>query len=365
MLYGEDGVDNRFTEVVKFNTVMISNKEFEEIYKVDINKLDNIFHNNNVKKMLEEEYIKLLNDRNLYRQSYLTIEQQNNRHKLLTDTQNLPINIYRIIEDVVYNFKEYISSNKIIINPIITLEKINKLCSDLLYTHYNEIQKKYNKNIPEYIIQSFTLINMSIRSNLYLNNIINKNIDEKILDIIILRIHNTFNNSLIEPGTPIGIISAQCISEPMTQYVLDSLHRTGSTGTKTDFLVRAKEILGAKETSKMKFPLMNIFIKDEYKDDKFKIQEIANHIEVMPLITFVDNYQIFFEDYKKIVHPGYLGENAMIADFEKHNPNLYIPNNLIKWCIRFEFNKELLIEKNMKFETVCMKLKETFPLFAM
>ena len=47
--------------------------------------------------------------------------------------------------------------------------------------------------------------------------------------------------------------------------------------------------------------------------------------------------------------------------FEKHNPSLKVPNDLIKWCIRLEFNKEILIEKNMKFESICFKLHELYP----
>jgi len=147
----------------------------------------------------------------------------------------------------------------------------------------------------------------------------------------------------------------------MTQYVLDSHHRTGAAGTKTDFLVRMKEILGAKDTSKMKTPTMFLYINDEYRNDTFKIQEIANHIEMMSLKIFVNVYQIFFESYKHILHPNYVDEMKIIDMFEKHNPNLKVPNDLIKWCIRFEINKEKLIEKNMKFETICFKIHDLYP----
>ncbi len=91
------------------------------------------------------------------------------------------------------------------------------------------------------------------------------------------------------------------------------------------------------------------------------MQEIANHIEMMSLHLFINSYQIFFEDYKQIVHPNYEDENNLIKIFEKHNPNLRVPNDLIKWCIRVEFNKEKLIEKNMKFESICFKLHELYP----
>lgn len=360
-VYGSDGVDTRFNEIVMFNTILISYEQFEKSYKTTFDDINKLFHNKAIQKLLDDEFNQLNDDRKLYRETYLKIEKQNSKNKLLSNVRKLPINIHRIIEDVLFNYKDIIDKEKYIINPSTVYDKINKLCQNIQYGHYNEIQMMKNMKIPKYIQLSFTLINILIRSNLNIKNIINKNINDAILDIIIDRIVNTFNKSLVQYGTPIGIITAQSISEPMTQYVLDSHHRTGASGTKTDFLVRMKEILGAKDTLKMKAPSMLLYINEEYKNDVFKVQEIANHIEMMSLHIFINSYQIFFESYKHIIHPNYIDEIKMIDMFEKHNPNLKIPNDLIKWCIRFEFNKEKLIEKNMKFETICFKIHDLFP----
>jgi DNA-directed RNA polymerase II subunit RPB1 len=360
-IYGSDGVDTRKNEIVKFNTISMSLKDLENKYKTTLKDLDKVYNNKNIQSILDQEYQLLLDDRNLYREIYLKIEKQNNKNKLLTDMKKLPINIHRIIEDICYNFNDVIKKEKYTLNPSIILEKVNDLCNKIMYCHYNEMQYAKKKKIPDHIYNSFTLIRILIRSYLYIKNIITLNLNYEILDLIINRILNTYHKSLIDYGCPIGIITAQSISEPMTQYVLDSHHRTGASGTKTDFLVRMKEILGAKDTSKMKSPSMILYVKDEYKTNKFKIQEIANHIEMMPLKIFINSYQIFFEDYKHILHPKYVHEIKIIEIFEKHNPNMKIPNDLIKWCIRLEFNKEKLIEKNMKFESICYKLKELFP----
>lgn len=360
-IYGDDGVDVRHTEIVKYNTITISDKEFESKYKCDLKKFNKIFQNATVQSLIDDEFKQLSKDRKMYRDVFLKIEQQNTKHKLVTDTQNSAINIYRIIEDVVYNCSEYITNTDIVIDPIKSMNKVSNLFVDLQYLHFNEIQKNKKRPIPKYIVQSFFLINILIREYLCLNNLINKNIDDKILDIIIKRILVTFNNALIEPGLPIGIITAQCISEPLTQNVLDSLHRTGASNTKVDFLVRAKEIFGAKDTPDMKVPQLTIFVKKQYESNKFEVQRIANHIETNELQLFVSAYTIFFEDYKKIIHPDYKFENDLIRLFEKHNPNINIPNNLIKWCIRLDFNKEILIEKSMKFEDIVIKLNDEYP----
>ena len=360
-IYGSDGIDTRKNEIVKFNSITISLLEFEQKFKTTFKDISDQFHNKNIQQILDDEYLSLLNDRYLYRNVYLKIEKQNNKNKLLTDMKKLPINIHRIIEDICYNFTDVIKKQKYILNPATIVEKVNDLCNKIQYCHYNEMQYNQNKKIPDHIKTSFTLIRILIKSSLYVKNIISLNLNYEILDLITNRILNTYHKSLIDYGCPIGIITAQSISEPMTQYVLDSHHRTGASGTKTDFLVRMKEILGGKDTSKMKSPSMILYVKEEYKTNKFKIQEIANHIEMMPLKIFINSYQIFFEDYKQILHPKFIHEMKIIEIFEKHNPNIKLPNDLIKWCIRLEFNKEKLIEKNMKFESICFKLKELFP----
>ena len=360
-IYGSDGVDTRNNEIVKFNTILIAYSKFEAEYKATLDDIDKVYQNETIKKLLDNEFKQLSDDRNLYRNIYLKIEHQNTKNKLLSDVRNLPINIHRIIDDVLFNYKDIISKQTFKLSPQTIYDKVTELCKNIQYGHYNEIQMSKKMKIPSYIEISFTLINILIRSNLNIKNIIKKNMSYEILDIIITRIINTFNKSLIHYGCPIGIITAQSISEPMTQYVLDSHHRTGASGTKTDFLVRMKEILGAKSTEKMKAPTMVLHINEEYKDDLFKIQEIANHIEMMSLHIFVNSYQIFFEGYKQILHPNYTDENDLIKIFEKHNPNLKVPNDLIKWCIRLEFNKEKMIEKNMKFEEILFKLHDLFP----
>lgn len=378
ILYGDDGIDIRRNEYVKFKTIMISDNEFKTIYKTELKDLDKKYQNNTMKKIIDDEFEQLSNDRELYRKIFLTIEKRNIRNKLLPEIRQIPINVYRIIEDVLYNNKEYISNSKEIINPEIAINKVKNLCKDLEYCYYNNIQKSNNMNIPIYITKALTLIRISIRSYLFIKNMIKKRIIDKILDIIINRIIIIFKNSLIEYGTPIGIITAQSISEPMTQYVLDSHHRSGASGTKTDFLKRMKEILGAMPTDKMSNPSMILYPKNEYSTNKIKIQEISNYIEMMSLIKFVSKYQIFFEDYKQIVHPHYNGENLknkkiinyddlpvndlkMIELFEKHNPNLHIPSDLIKWCIRLELDKNIIIEKNMKLDTILLKLNQLYP----
>ena len=212
----------------------------------------------------------------------------------------------------------------------------------------NELQEKQQVFIQEHFISATKLLNILIRSNLCVKNLINNNITDQLLNIIIEHVRNTFTYSLVDYGISCGIIAAQCISEPLTQHVLDSKHRSGvGGGSKTNVVVRVKEILGAKITSKMKNPSMFLRVKEELENNKSAVQEIANHIEMLKFSRFISKLELFFESYKNPVYPSYKHEKDLINKFEKRHKGIIIPNDLINWCIRFVLNREEMIFKSM------------------
>lgn len=356
-LFGADGVDVRNNELVTFDTILISDSEFEDKWKVTKNDLPKEFKDNKiVLAEIAKEWEQLSNDRKLYRHLCITVERQNVKNKMLDHTRNMCVNVKRILIDILANPIE----GKLV-DPVVAIQKVRALCENIKYSHYNEMQMNKKMEIPEYVQKSFTFVEINLRTHLNCKAILRAKMTVPMLDTCIQRVIYTFKKSLINYGMPVGIISAQSISEPMTQYVLDSHHRTGSSGTKTDFLGRMKEILGAKGTHKMKAPSMVIHLKEDYSD--YKVQSIANHIEMMKLRQFVNNFQVFFEEPLKISHPDYIHENKIIDNYIKHNPVIKVPNDLVKWSFRLELNREKLIEKNMKLETICFRLFELNPNF--
>ena len=364
-IYAESGLDPRRTEKVKFLTMMISDIELETDYKTKLADVDAIYRNKTVEAALNSEFEQLLEDRELYRSIFFKVEDDNPGSVLFDNAHQMPVNVFRIIEDVVYNYTDTVKQlpkSQRLLDPILTIKKVAELCRVIPYVYYNEIQETNNTSIPEYIRQATTLVCILIRSYLCTSNLIKKNITNDLLDIIIKKIRITFKKALINYGCAVGIIAAQCVSEPMTQYVLDSKHRAGGGGgSKTNAIVRIKEILGAKETDKMKNPSMLLIVKPEYEDIKIKVQEIANHIEMMDFNRFVSATRLFFEAYGSPTHSKYVGEVKMIKAYEKYNAGIEIPNDLTKWCIRFNINKEEMILNSMKLETIITELRKKFP----
>jgi DNA-directed RNA polymerase beta' subunit len=364
LLYAESGVDPRKTELVKFLTVLISDKEMVEKYHAKLSQFHASYRNKNVQAALDKEFYELQQDRTMYRDIFLEMEKSNPNQGIMSKSRQMPVNVFRIVEDVIYNFKEetkLLPENKKIIDPIKSIEKTNELVNTIAYAYYNSAQEKRRMVIPEYVTHATCLLKMLIKTHLCTANLARKGVHEKLLDIIIRRIKTALKESLISPGMAMGVIAAECASEPLTQYVLGSRHRSsGGGGTKTNAIVRIKEIFGGKPTDKMKNPSMIIMLKKEYNTNKNKVQEIANNIEMMNLNKFVTHTRVFFEEYGKPVHPDFIQDIKAIKHFEKMNAGINIPNNLTKWCVHFTLDKETMIVNNMTIGTIILKLQNTY-----
>lgn len=361
-LYGNDGVDIRKVAYVDFSILLKDDETFKNSFIMTKNDLPKNMINNTSIDILEEYMNNLYKSRNKYRKGFMKIESCNFKDNILSNQQVLPVNIDRVVDDISYDYNDYIKETNYKMTPLEWKNKITYLKERLMYCHYNEYQENKKMKVPYYIKKSFSLFYISIDISLNYKKIFNLGIDTKLMDLIINKICNTFKKSLVEYGTSVGMIASECTSESMTQKILDSIHAS-ATSSNGNFLSKIKEVYSAKDTDQLSDPYMDIFIKEEYENDITKIQELANEIEMMDLSKFVDRFQVFFEEYKNVVHPLYKHEiKTVFEPFEKHNINMITPGNLIKWCVRLELNHEMLIEKNMDIPTIYRKIKEHFPL---
>jgi len=359
-LYAELGVAVNKMEKVKFPSIMISDTVFDEQYLTKVDVVDQKYRNKSVEKILEEEYAQLKQDRRTFREIFMQLENNNPNEFVMTDVRHMPVNIGRIIDDTAYNYAELKDSG--VLDPVYTTESVKKLCENISYCFLNEIQEKKGTPIPAYMKMATKMLGILVRSHMNIKNLVKKGINNILLDIIIQKIKVVFQKSLVEYGTPVGILAVQCITEPMTQFVLNSKHRTGGVGgTQTSGLVRIQELLGVRGTDKMKNPHMTIMVKEEFEENKVKVQEIANQIEMMRLEQFIDNVHIFFEEFGKPTHPDFQEEKVQLETIIKHSFGQRIPNNLVNWCIRFSINREELIIKGIKLETITYALRFEHP----
>ena len=355
-IYGETGFDFRSLMHIKFPTIMLSELEFKKNYKTDIKKLNKIFQNKKIQNILDFEFKILQNDRMIYRKIFIKLEKTSMDSYLFSDTILLPVNFKNLLENI---SNIHSTTIKDILDPIYIIEKLTKFSDNLVYIYTNEYQKKIKKVMSKHFNVALNLLKQVMRSYLCISNLLNYNFNNSLFDILLDKIYIKLLKSLVDYGTPVGIIAAQASAEPLTQDVLNSKHKSGiGDVTKTGTLARIQEILGAKPTEKLKNPSMLIRVKSEYEENEIKMQELCNFIKEIKLKNFVETIQIFYENFANPIHPDYIEEKEYIKKYLKFSLGTKNSSSYIKWCIRFSINRNTLIFKNITLEEIIMALEK-------
>jgi len=104
---------------------------------------------------------------------------------------------------------------------------------------------------------------------------------------IVAKALEEYAKNLIDPTEACGIIGAQSIGEPGTQMTMRTFHYAGVAEINVTLgLPRLIEIVDARSSPST--PMMNIYLRDEYRVNPDLAKEIANKIEITRLTDVAD-----------------------------------------------------------------------------
>lgn len=359
-LFGETGIDPRKVEFVIFPTVRISAAEFRERYRTDVASLDKLWRHKEAQAALDREFASLTRDRDEFRGIMLQLERAMRKNFILKDKLRMPVNVAREIQNVRELARE--AQRKLQpLNPIRAVARVDEYCATLGYCYMNSIARAARREIPAHIEAAVTFLKILVRSWLCTSNLLRNDIDNELLEQILERVSTKIGECFIEYGTSVGIIAAESISQPITQFLLDAKHRSGLKKEKTNIVDRFDEILKNKKTGDMDNPQMVLVPAREYLQDKQRVVEIANHVEMLPMERFVTATRIFMETFGAPEHPDFEDERVMIQKFQAFNLGEVVPRDIVPWCIRFDLDREEMVLKSMKIKTIYLELSRRFP----
>ncbi len=339
--YGTDSIDPIKLEKDKLKIMEMSDTELEYKYKfsdfdnkekwkyfLDEKIVDNIFKNTKLKELLNDNYneIKTFRD-NLRFKFFPDI-------KIMNVGIHSPINFFRLINIILFKFsiKNYHISD---IDPLYIIDKNNNILDTL---------EKYNStNIP--------LFKILFKSYLSPKRCIFEYRFSKLAyDFIIDSICKTYISSIITPGEAVGPIAAQSIGEPTTQLTLNTFHHAGvanSSVVTSKGLPRIEEILGVMKN--ISTPSLTIYLQDEFSQDIEKAKYIKSKLEYTKIEDLLIKSEILYEN---ITNESYLEEDKeFISLYNEFNDIFDIEgcdkDNLSPWSLRFEFDKEIMMNKNI------------------
>ena len=385
-LYGEDGLDARELERVDFRTVPLSEAalaEFAALSAADVAAFAGEPGADDALALAGKAVAQIRADRESFRTKFRRVEASNFGQKFSTEML-MPVNVRRIVEGVFIAAKGVPDTGvpdtgvpesgvpesgrmppvRLTAGGLAgRIRRVWDLCDRLPYTLLNEIQERRRTPVPPHKAAAATLLCMLVRAEL--NPRVLARLSDEQLGYIIEAIRQRYSNSLIDYGTAVGILAAQSISEPLTQYMLDSHHRSVAGGTNKSGLVRVSEIYGARDVADERSSSMLLPLRPEALGEGpgalAVAQEIANSIEFVTLRQFTRAYDVLLEPYGALVYPPFTGDAAWIAEFEGAHPLIRPPGDLTNWCFRFALDKSALVLKAVELELIVRRLRARHP----
>ncbi len=344
-IYGESGADTVKQYDYKFQIMEMSNSEVSDKFKLtkeELAKVKNFSESDN-----DKFYKNMLKYRDHLRETQMksTIE-----YKTLSNKYMLPVNLYRIINNIRNdpNKKGDINYDcEFIINLIDNI--LDNRNTRLYCLSEEEIKDtKSVKYIDDQMAKTafkYALYEMlAPKKCIFTYKFSKEQLEEISADII-----SSFNSSIVEPGEMVGIIAAQSLGEPVTQLMLNAFHASGigGKGGTSIGVDRIKEVFSLSKNPKE--PFMMIYLDKQHREKKDFANKIASHIKFTTIKDLRTKIEIYY-DPKPYDKDGFMEKDNIKTIFTTYQQSKQCCANTIDglpWLMRIEFDKEKLLTKEV------------------
>ena len=354
--YGDDGIDTTKVENQFIPLVNMTTEEIYAHYRMPSDSLKDEVYTTNyttaaLKRMAKQseelktkamEYIEsAIQSRNDIVDNVFNYTDKSNIH--------IPVHFSRIINNIKNQLK--ITSNSLVnITPLECFQMIESCKNDL-----NMLQLCAPSKLFFVVFDHF----MSPKELLMKHRFTRKG-----MQLLITAIITNYKKSLVSPGEMVGMIAAQSIGEPTTQMTLNTFHHAGisSKSNVTRGVPRIEEILSLSKEPKN--PSVTVYLKDHDKFDKMKAQQMKYLIEHTSLREIVSSVSICFDpdNLNTLVHE----DKNLISQYKEFQSMVEECAGIdskseddakSKWILRFELDKEEMLEQNITMDDVYFALK--------
>lgn len=167
--------------------------------------------------------------------------------------------------------------------------------------------------------------------------------------------------AIIAPGTAVGILAAQSISEPLTQRMLDSHHSSiNQGGESSDPIARPKEVMGLKPMSAEQDPHMLIKLRAEFSGET-AASAFAGKLPQVSFGDLVTSKTVLYETCDRVSADDHIADQKWIDEFFRYRTTRNIPEHLLPVIIRFTLDRAKLYLKGLTMEGIAEKLTQSVP----
>ena len=280
LIYGDDGLDARMVDFVDFRTVKLSDADLAAECRLDLVGAGVAQAPPAHQEVFDRAFARVRADRDWYRETFIRHENMN-FDRVLKTARQMPVNVNRLRVEALLRLASQGETSRAPNESemVRAQEKVDNFRKRLQYVLVNEIQERRGAPVPLHFQKATRLFAMLVDADLGGRALLTT--PPAALDEILGEARRRYEGALISYGAAVGILAAQCVSEPLTQYMLDSHHRSVGSGTSKAGIVRPAEIFGAKPVESELAPEMLLRLTPDAEASHDAATQVANQIELL------------------------------------------------------------------------------------
>jgi hypothetical protein len=165
VLYGEDGLDTRRVERVRFRTVFATDAGLEEGFRLDLAAAKVPGATREAQAVFDEAFARIRADRDAYRAAFRRFEDSDFTSPM-SDVRQMPVNVARLVSDVRIA-REAAARPAHTARTLVGMARaVADFCDRLPYVLVNEIQERRGTPLPRHLEAATGLLRALIRAEL-------------------------------------------------------------------------------------------------------------------------------------------------------------------------------------------------------
>lgn len=341
--YGENGINQLTQTQLKLHLVNMSDNEIVD--KLLFNK-DEIKKYKSFEKQNKELLKKLKMKRDILRK---TGQANTLDYKVINDTYLIPVNLYRLAQEYQTLSKSVKTSNDL--TPEYIMESFDNIMNDETLKLFKSDNDLLIKNELEHKELFYVALLNYLSPKIVIDKI---KLNKKLFDDLIKDIKTLYLKAIVEPGEMVGILAAQSIGEPTTQFTLDTKHSAG-VGSKTKVttgVARVEELFHYSKN--IATPIMNVYFDKENKMNKDLVNKIASQLNFLNLSKLIDYAEIYYDMFDNSDDSNKIKNDNVSNPFFINNTKASLES------MPFVFRIKLNLEKLLDNETNLLDIKTKF-----
>lgn len=328
-LYGEDSLDGARLEYQNFSFVDLSHADFEARYKWPA---DN--------PILNQEYDLLLQARDSVRKVYAAPLAKSDRSTMFYS----PVNVDAVITNAAFKFSYTADLEAADVLPM-----LDKLIGSLrVVKGEGGLEEEANDNA----LHNFRAL---LRERFCSKKIVSK-LSNNALIWALEMVHRRFYASLVDPGEAVGCLSAQSLSQPITQLTLNTFHFAGVASKNVTLGVpRLDEIINV--TKQMKTPSLVVHLAEDVRFDLDQARRVQSSLEYTTIRSITQRSHIYYEPLSA---DSTSPEDELAVFAFDLTPDLLDASNTSPWVINISMDKQLMSDHNVTTEEIAAAIKKEF-----